>query len=95
MYTRNKRNRRNCMCSDCRDCRELPVMPKDPMLANSYVPYQYVDAENDTFCPMESLAHGTAFPELATSYMPGESQCIIRYLEGTETCEEVCDDDGR
>lgn len=93
MYARNRRGRRNC--NECRNCKELPVMPKNPMLANSYVPYQYVDAENDTMCPIESLAHGTTFSELVDHYTPGESQCIIRYLEGTETCEEVCDNEPR
>ena len=90
---RNRRSR--CNCDNCRNCKELPVMPKSPMLANSYVPYQYVEADNDTMCPMESLSHGTTFPGLVDHYTPGESQCIIRYLEGTETCEEVCDNDGR
>ena len=94
MYKRNRGNRCNCN-NGCRNCKELPVMPKNPVLANSYVPYQYVDAEDDTLCPMKSLAHGTTFPELIDPYMPGQSQCIIRYLEGTETCEEVCDNDGR
>ena len=91
MYRGNRCNR--CNCNNCRNCRELPVMPKNPMLANSYVPYQYVEADDDTFCPTESLRHGTAFPKLVDPYTPGESQCIIRYLEGTETCEEVCDNE--
>ena len=91
MYRGNRRSR--CNCNNCRNCKELPVMPKNPVLANSYVPYQYVDVESDTFCPMEALAHGTAFPSLVSPYTPGESQCIIRYLEGTETCEEVCDNE--
>ena len=29
--------------SFCRNCRELPVCPENPVLANSYVPYQYLD----------------------------------------------------
>ena len=90
MYVRNKRGR--CNCNNCKDCKELPVMPKNPVLANSYVPYQYVD-DDDTLSPMESLANGTTFKKLVDHYTPGESQCILRYLEGTNTCEEVCDNE--
>ncbi len=63
-------------------------MPVNPMLANAYVPYQELD---ETFCPMESLNHGTTFPELVSPYTKNQSQCIIRYLEQTNTCEEVDD----
>ena len=65
-----------------------PFMPVNPMLANAYVPYQELD---ETFCPMESLNHGTTFPELVSPYTKNQSQCIIRYLEQTNTCEEVDD----
>lgn len=92
MQMRNRCNRcsRKCNCH-CRNCRELPVMPSNPQLANSYVPYQYAE---DIFEPCDALEHGTIFPELATSYSPGQSQCMIKYLEGTSTCEEV-DENGR
>ena len=53
---------------------------------NSYVPYQYLE---DFFDPCEALENGTAFPELVSPYVPNQSQCIIKYLEGTKTCEEV------
>lgn len=91
MYKRNKCNRCGCQCNRCRNCRKLPMMPNDPRLANSYVPYQYLD---DVFEPCEALEHGTAFPELVSPYAPGQSQCLIRYLEETNTCEED-DCDGR
>ena len=86
MYSRNRRNRGNSCCCNCRKCRELPVCPENPVLANSYVPYQYLD---EVFEPEEALANGTAFPELVRPYVQNQSQCIIRYLEETQTCEEV------
>ena len=86
MYSRNRRNRGNSCCCNCRRCRELPVCPENPVLANSYVPYQYLD---ELFEPAEALANGTAFPELVRPYVQNQSQCINRYLEETKTCEEV------
>lgn len=87
MYRRNRVNKRRCCMpeSNCPNCRKLPVMPADPQLANSYVPYQYLD---ELFEPCEALEHGTIFPELVSPYFPGQSQEIIRYLEGTKTCVE-------
>ena len=61
-------------------------MPNNPLLANAYVPYQYID---ELLCPMESLENGTTFPELVSPYSKNQSQCIIQYLMQTETCEEV------
>lgn len=75
----------NCNCPMCKMCKEQPVMPNNPMLANAYVPYQYLE---DTFCPMESLDNGTTFPELVSPYSKNQSQCLINYLYQTETCEE-------
>ena len=86
MYSRNRRNRGNSCCCNCRRCRELPVCPENPVLANSYVPYQYLD---ELFEPADALANGTAFPELVRPYVQNQSQCIIKYLEETNTCEEV------
>lgn len=86
MYTRYRGTRcNNCQCSRCRQCRNLPVMPNNPQLANSYVPYQYL---NEIFDPCEALENGTLFPELVSPYAPNQSQCIINYLENTKTCEE-------
>lgn len=86
MYSRTKRNRGNSCCCNCRNCREMSEMPEYPVLANSYVPYQ---SFNEIFEPAEALANGTAFPELVRPYVQNQSQCIINYLEGTQTCEEV------
>ena len=92
MYRRNRYNRRTCGCMNerrnCPDCAMPPFMPRNPMLAKAYVPYQELD---ETFSPQDSLCHGTTFPELVSPYMRGQSQCIIKYLEGTKTCKEVDD----
>ena len=91
MYARNRRNRGNSCRCNCRNCRELPECPENPVLANSYVPYQYLD---EVFEPEEALANGTAFPELVRPYVQNQSQCMMRYLEETQTCEEEVDECG-
>lgn len=78
----------NCGCNTCKKCRMPDFMPADPQLANAYVPYQSLD---DTFCPEDSLMHGTTFPELVSPYMKNQSQCIVKYLKNTKTCKEVDD----
>lgn len=84
-------NRRRCSCNCCnRNCRTLPVMPENPLLANAYVPFQYSE---DLFCPKDSLANGTTFPELVSPYERNQSQCTVQYLRETRTCEEVDLDD--
>src|SRR5574344_652776 len=70
MYARNRRNRGNSCRCNCRNCRELPECPENPVLANSYVPYQYLD---EVFEPEEALANGTAFPELVRPYVQNQS----------------------
>lgn len=74
----------------CPNCDMPDFMPDNPQLANAYVPYQ--DKE-DTFCPAESLMHGTTFPELVSPYRQNQSQCTINYLKGTKTCREVDDNE--
>lgn len=93
MYKRHKYNKRNCGCmnqpqNNCPNCDMPDFMPKNPTLAKAYVPYQELD---ETFCPMESLNHGTAYPELVRPYSKNQSQCTINYLRGTKTCVEVDD----
>lgn len=91
MYARNKKSRSNSRCCHCKRCKELPMCPENPMLANSYVPYQEYQ---DIFEPAEALANGTAFPELVSPYAQNESQRKICYLESTKTCEEEVDECG-
>ena len=94
MYKRPRYATRNCGCNcnrnNCRNCQMPDFMPMNPQLANAYVPYQELD---ETFCPEESLAHGTTFPELVSPYMKNQSQYIVKYLKQTKTCKEVDDDE--
>lgn len=56
---------------------EYNVFPENPMLAQSYVPIQYMDK---TFKPRVGLKMGTIFPELVSPYVPGQSMEEIEYL---------------
>ena len=56
---------------------ELSVFPENPMLAQSYVPIQYMDK---TFKPCVGLKMGTIFPELVSPYTPGQSMEEITYI---------------
>lgn len=92
MYRRTRYPRRTCGNTNerpkCLNCAMPPFMPRNPMLANAYVPYQEL---NEVFMPQESLCHGTTFPELVSPYEKNQSQCIVKYLSETNTCEEVDD----
>lgn len=95
MYRRSRFNKRRCCMMEeynCPKCKVLPFMPDNPQLANSYVPYQYLD---EIFDPCEALEHGTLFPELFSPYVSGQSQEIIRYLEETKTCQKEDECDGK
>lgn len=63
------------------------VFPDNPMLAQSYVPIQFM---NETFKPCVGLKHGTIFPELVSPYEPGDSMRQIKYLEKTNTIGKGC-----
>jgi len=83
----------NCVCeyneNDC-ECGfddEVSVFPENPVLAQSYVPIQYM---NKTFKPCVGLKMGTIFPELVSPYMPGQSMKEIEYLEETNKIREGC-----
>lgn len=62
--------------SDC-GFNQNNIFPNNPMLAQSYVPIQYM---NTTFNPYCGLKNGTIFPELATTYYPGQSMIDLDYL---------------
>ena len=67
--------------SDSCDCgfdEEMNVFPENPMLAQSYVPIQYMDR---VFKPAVGLKMGTIFPELVSPYVPGQSMEEIKYIE--------------
>lgn len=63
------------------------VFPSNPMLAQSYVPIQFMDK---TFVPCVGLKHGTIFPELVSPYSPGQSMEEIDFIERTNTIGEGC-----
>ena len=62
-------------------CRIPEFMPLNPMLANSYVPYQRL---NEIYTPQTALAQGTIFPELDMPYTSGQGymQLMELYEEG-------------
>lgn len=66
---------------------EIDVFPSNPMLAQSYVPLQYMD---ETFRPCAGLDNGTIFPELVSPYMPCDSMRDIEFIERTNTIGEGC-----
>lgn len=84
----------SCNCidnlnNDC-DCgyeEEYDVFPSNPMLAQSYVPFQYMD---QTFKPCVGLKMGTIFPELVSPYEPCQSMEEIAYIERTNKIGEGC-----
>lgn len=63
------------------------VFPANPMLAQSYVPIQFMDK---TFKPCIGLMHGTIFPELVSPYSPGQSMEEIEFIERTNKIGEGC-----
>ena len=66
---------------------EYNVFPENPMLAQSYVPIQYMDK---TFKPSIGLKMGTIFPELVSPYVPGQSMEEIEYLKRANNIGEGC-----
>ena len=81
----------NCSCGFDED-EMIDVFPKNPMLAQSYVPYQFMD---ETFKPCIGLDHGTIFPELVSPYKPGDSMRDIEFLRNTNPIGEGCNANGR
>lgn len=75
-----------CECGFDEDY-EMSVFPENPMLAQSYVPWQYMDK---TFKPCVGLKMGTIFPELVSPYMPCQSMRTLEYLEAANTIGEGC-----
>ena len=66
---------------------EVSVFPENPMLAQSYVPWQFMDK---TFKPCVGLKMGTIFPELVSPYMPCQSMRVNEFLEATNTIGKGC-----
>ena len=65
----------------------MNVFPDNPMLAQSYVPIQFMDR---TFKPCIGLKMGTIFPELVSPYMLGQSMEEIQYLRDSNEIGKGC-----
>lgn len=63
------------------------VFPENPMLAQSYVPIQFLDK---TFTPCVGLKMGTIFPELVSPYSPCQSIEEIAFIKAMNTAKEGC-----
>lgn len=77
-------NSENCGCGFDE---QTNLFPTNPMLAQSYVPIQYMDK---TFTPCCGLKMGTIFPELVSPYAPGQSMREIDYLRARNEIGEGC-----
>ena len=77
----------NSNSCDCGFDEEQSVFPENPMLAQSYVPIQYMDR---TFKPCVGLKMGTIFPELVSPYSPGQSMEEINYIAMTNKIGKGC-----
>lgn len=77
----------NSMNCGCGFDEGINVFPVNPMLAQSYVPIQYMDK---TFTPCCGLKNGTIFPELVSPYSPGQSMREIDYLRARNEIGEGC-----
>lgn len=74
-------------CCECGFDEEYNVFPENPMLAQSYVPIQYMDK---TFKPCVGLKMGTLFPELVSPYMPCQDMREMEYIAARNTIKEGC-----
>lgn len=72
---------------DCGFEEDPAIFPANPMLAQSYVPIQYMDK---TFTPTCGLKMGTIFPELVSPYVPCQSMEEIAYLKASNSIGEGC-----
>lgn len=72
---------------ECGYDEEMGVFPENPSLAQSYVPFQYL---NNTFIPEVGLRMGTLYPELVNPYVPGQSMEEIAFLEKSNEVGEGC-----
>ena len=66
---------------------EYGVFPENPMLAQSYVPIQYMDK---TFKPCIGLKMGTIFPELVSPYLPCQDMEEMKFIEATNKIGKGC-----
>ena len=74
-------------CSNVSSYEEYGVFPENPSLAQSYVPFQYMDR---TFKPNIGLKMGTIFPELVSPYVPCQDMEEQRWIESTNEIGKGC-----
>ena len=72
---------------DCGFDEEYNVFPENPMLAQSYVPFQYMDK---TFKPCVGLKMGTLFSELVSPYVPCQSMEEINFIRESNKIGKGC-----
>ena len=72
---------------ECGFDEEESVFPQNPMLGQSYVPWQVMD---ETFKPCIGLKMGTIFPELVSPYVPCQSIEEIEFIRRTNKIGEGC-----
>lgn len=65
----------------------MQVFPDNAVLAQSYVPYQFMDK---TFKPCVGLKMGTIFPELVSPYMPCQGIEEIEFIKATNKIGKGC-----
>ena len=65
----------------------MSVFPENPTLAQSYVPYQFMDK---TFKPCVGLKMGTIFPELVSPYVPCQGIEEIEFIKATNKIGKGC-----
>lgn len=75
-----------CGCG-CGFDEEESVFPTNPMLGQSYVPWQVMDK---TFKPCIGLKMGTLFPELVSPYVPCQSIEEIEFIRCKNQIGEGC-----
>ena len=63
------------------------VFPENPMLGQSYVPFQFMDK---TYKPEVGLKMGTIFPELVSPYEPCQSMAEQQYIAATNQIGKGC-----
>ena len=72
---------------ECGFDEEYSVFPENPMLAQSYVPFQYMDK---TFKSCVGLKMGTIFPELVSPYVPCQGMEEINYIRARNEIGKGC-----
>ena len=77
----------NVNSCECGFDEEYGVFPENPSLAQSYVPFQYMDR---TFKPNIGLKMGTIFPELVSPYVPCQDMKEQKWIESTNEIGKGC-----